>query len=250
MGYVVRVLTDESPVATVWSVDGIGAYDHVHRSAMLKKVHSFPGLRGMLPFIRATYLDPTTYMWRDQVGVQHRIVQAEGGEQGDPLMPLLFSLAIYDSLQEVKSLLDPRDVFLACLLGRCLRRLRGPGSGQGRIRLVGRQVVDTSWHSPPHWEDTRVEPSMCVLRQNGRVGTGILEPDGHQSVGDSSGVGGIRAGNREQKVEARSAVVGRHPISPRLASSMADTLAVRRPEVPPHSAHVATIAVRSICTKP
>ena len=45
----------------------------------------------------------------------HRIVQAEGSEQGDPLMPLLFSLAIHVSLQEVKSLMDPRDVLLAFL---------------------------------------------------------------------------------------------------------------------------------------
>ena len=35
-------------------------------------------------------------------GVQHRIIQAEGGEQGDPLMPLLFSLAIHDSLQQAQ----------------------------------------------------------------------------------------------------------------------------------------------------
>ena len=69
-------------MATVLSIDGIGAYDHVHRSAMLKKVHSVPGLRGMLPFVRATYAEPTTYMWRDQAGMPHRIVQAEGGEQG------------------------------------------------------------------------------------------------------------------------------------------------------------------------
>ena len=51
--HVVGVLTDENPMATVLSIDGIGAYDHAHRSAMLKKVHSVPGLRGMLPFVRA-----------------------------------------------------------------------------------------------------------------------------------------------------------------------------------------------------
>ena len=52
--------------------------------------------------------------------MKHRIVQAEGGEQGDPLMPLLFSLAVHDSLQEVKSLLDPRDVLLAFLDDVCV----------------------------------------------------------------------------------------------------------------------------------
>ena len=34
--------------------------------------------------------------------MQHRIIQAEGGEQGDPLMPLLFSLAIHDPQQQAQ----------------------------------------------------------------------------------------------------------------------------------------------------
>ena len=55
-----RVLTDENPMTTVLSIDGIGAHDHVHRSAMLKKVHSVPALRGMLPFVLATFAEPTT----------------------------------------------------------------------------------------------------------------------------------------------------------------------------------------------
>ena len=46
---------------------------------------------------------PTSYVWEDEAGVQHRIIQAEGGEQGDPpLVPLLFSLAIYDPLQQAQ----------------------------------------------------------------------------------------------------------------------------------------------------
>ena len=48
-----------------------------------------PSLQGLLPFVHATYANPTSYVWEDEDGVQHRIVQAEGSEQGDPLMPLL-----------------------------------------------------------------------------------------------------------------------------------------------------------------
>ena len=75
---------------------------NVYRSAMLAKLHEVPSLQGLLPFVRATYANPTSYVWEDEAGVQHRIIQAEGGEQGDPLMPLLFSLAIHDPLQQAE----------------------------------------------------------------------------------------------------------------------------------------------------
>ena len=58
--------------------------------------------RGLLPFIRAAYLEPSRYKWADAEGVRHDICQGEGGEQGDPLMPLLFSLAIHNALSEAK----------------------------------------------------------------------------------------------------------------------------------------------------
>ena len=82
MGHVVLVLTYENPMATMLSIDGVGAYDHVHRSAMLKKVRSVPGLRGVLLFVRATYADPAISTWRDQVGVPQRVEQAEGASKG------------------------------------------------------------------------------------------------------------------------------------------------------------------------
>ena len=66
------------------------------------KLHEVPSLQGLLPFVRAIYANPTSYVWEDEAGVQHRIIQAEGGEQGDPLMPLLFSLAIHDPLQQAQ----------------------------------------------------------------------------------------------------------------------------------------------------
>ena len=81
-------------------------------------------------------------------------------------MPLLFSLAIHDSLQEVKSLLDPRDVVLAFLDDvyvvsrvRDVYDLLGDGlSTQAGIRLhTGKTRV---WNRAP----------VCP-RQNGRVGT-------------------------------------------------------------------------------
>ena len=39
------------------------------------------------------YGRPSTYLWEDEEGTVHTIIQGEGGEQSDALMPLLFSLA-------------------------------------------------------------------------------------------------------------------------------------------------------------
>ena len=39
------------------------------------------------------FLDsPSTYIWEDEVGDVWHVCQGGSGEQGDPLMPLLFSL--------------------------------------------------------------------------------------------------------------------------------------------------------------
>ena len=40
------------------SVDGIGAYDHVLRNAMTAKSLAVTGHRGLLPFVRTTYVRP------------------------------------------------------------------------------------------------------------------------------------------------------------------------------------------------
>ena len=97
VGHTIRAMTDADPECTVLSIDGIGAYDHILRS------------QGLLPFVRSICAR------QDREGVKHRIVQAEGGEQGDPLMPLLFSLGIHDSLCAVKERLRPQDELFAYL---------------------------------------------------------------------------------------------------------------------------------------
>ena len=63
--------------------------------------------RGLLPFVSATFAQPAEYLWEDAAGVRHTIRQAEGGEQGDPLKPLLFSLSVHDSLVEVHRSMQP-----------------------------------------------------------------------------------------------------------------------------------------------
>ena len=84
-----RAATDADPRLTILSVDAIGAYDHILRSAMLGRL--MPGARQILLFVRLSHAQPSTYGWFDEDGQRRAGSQAEGGEQGDPLMPLLFS---------------------------------------------------------------------------------------------------------------------------------------------------------------
>ena len=115
MGHAVRIATDSDPRAIVLSFDGIGAHDHVLRSAMLGKLLEEENLRGLLPFVRMVYSQPSRHHWKDEDGCRKEICQHEGGEQGDPLMPLLFCLAIHNALVEVRSQLLPGEHLFAFL---------------------------------------------------------------------------------------------------------------------------------------
>lgn len=72
---------------------GLSAIDHVSTDAMLAALHHVPGAIGAFLFVDLFYGGNLEYVWTDTYGGAHRVVQAEGGEQGDPLMPELFSLA-------------------------------------------------------------------------------------------------------------------------------------------------------------
>ena len=52
---------------------------------------SVEGGQEALPFVRQFHGAPSTYLWQDDMGVVHEVHQGEG-EQGDALMPALFSL--------------------------------------------------------------------------------------------------------------------------------------------------------------
>ena len=61
-----------------------------------------PGGSAVLPFVRLFYGQPSRYLWEDEDGAIHHIHQCEGGEQGDPLMPLLFSLGQHAALETAR----------------------------------------------------------------------------------------------------------------------------------------------------
>ena len=103
---IVHALTaaaESNPTHTILSVDGVGAYDTISRASMLQGLIAVPEANCCLPFVRQFYTAPSTYISHDSAGQPHSIVQAEGGEQGDPLMPALFSLGQRAALQTVQA---------------------------------------------------------------------------------------------------------------------------------------------------
>ena len=106
MGHAIRVITDLDVRATVLSVDGVGAYDHVLRSSMLEKLWEVLQLRPLIPFVRSTCAQPTSYEWEDQHGTRHQIWQLEG---------LLFCLAVHNALAEIQEQLGPGEHVFAFL---------------------------------------------------------------------------------------------------------------------------------------
>ena len=96
-----------------FAIDGIGAFDLVSRGAMLQ------GLLDVsppaVPFVRQFYGTPSRYLWEDAEGLVHDIDQGEGGEQGDPMMPLLFSLGQHPALCAVQRQLQRDELIFAFL---------------------------------------------------------------------------------------------------------------------------------------
>ena len=129
VGHLFRALTERDPNACILSVDGIGAYDHVRRDAMLGKLRTMPKAALILPFVRLSYAQPTAYVWTKEHGENCEVRQGEGGEQGDPLMPFLFALGIHDALEQVAAELLPGeeicafldDVYALCAPDRVVR---------------------------------------------------------------------------------------------------------------------------------
>ena len=62
--------------------------DHVSRPAMLGALAANPALQHLLPYARQFHPEPSSYTWYDDAGVE--VLQAEGGEQGDPILPFVF----------------------------------------------------------------------------------------------------------------------------------------------------------------
>ena len=166
VAHLFRAACDMDAQKCVLSIDGIGAFDHVKRASMLRKLLTLPKARAILPFVRLSYANPTRYAWTDENGRAHEIRQGEGGEQGDPLVPLFFALGIHDALHEVAQQLQEGedlcafldDVYALCsparvrpiydLLGEALLRHAGIELHAGKTKVWNRAGV-----KPPRVDD-------------------------------------------------------------------------------------------------
>ena len=114
------------PAVTVLSTDGIGAFDLVSRQAMLQGLLRVAGGDSALPFVMQFYGAPS-FLWEDQDGVVRTITQAEGGEQGDPLMRALFPLGAHPGTSGLASTTSGRRAHLRILRRRVCCVFAGSG---------------------------------------------------------------------------------------------------------------------------
>ena len=214
----------------VVTVDGTGAYDHVLRSAMLGRLASMPGARSLLPFVRMSYAQPSSYQWFDDQGAAHVVTQAEGGEQGDPLMPLLFSIGIQGALEEVAASLLPGeqlcafldDVYLFCkflydLFAAALARVAGIQLHQGKTRA---------------WNRAGVIPDNID-----QLGPEVWQPEGITVLWHANWHRTARLTEDGRTFGQREGVVGSDPDSARFAVCLAASAPKHKPSGEPHHAH-------------
>ena len=107
-----------------------------------------------LPFVRMFYSSPSRYLWEDQEGVVHTIDQGEGGEQGDPLMLLLFSLGQHGALEAVQRSLRDGERMLAYLDDIYI--VTSPDCGGCDCELPG-TVVPPRTDPFARWQDASAE---------------------------------------------------------------------------------------------
>ena len=98
VAHTIQTSCQADPELTLTSLDGVSAFDLISRRAMLEGHARVSGGAFALPFVHLFYGRPSRYLWEDDHGVVRAIEQGEGGEQGDPLMPLLFAVGQHAGL--------------------------------------------------------------------------------------------------------------------------------------------------------
>ena len=236
MGHAVRV------------VDGIGAYDHVSRASMLSKLLEVPRLRKLLPFVRKTHATPSCYKWADAEGHTHEIWQHEGSEQGDPLMPLLFSLAIHNALAEVRGQMQDGEFLFAFLDDVYV--IASPARTRTIYNLV-QDRLHTMAGTQLHQGKTRVwnREGTCPAELED-LGEEVWSPRGVKILGTPIGSQRIRPISGSGEVARGAAIVGSRQLGARSAMCMADPVAVCRAPLPPLCAHPPTQRVPVLRGRP
>ena len=83
-----RAATESDPRTTVLSIDGVGAYDHISRSSMLDALRTHEPLTGLLPFAAMFYGRASCYVYYDEEGVGHEVLQGGVANKETPSCPV------------------------------------------------------------------------------------------------------------------------------------------------------------------
>ena len=113
VSHALQTLTDLDESATILSVDGVGAFDLISRRAMLEGLLNMEGGDRLLPFARQFYGSPSMFLWEDELGIVNHLQQGESGEQGDPLMSMLFALGQHSALVAISERLQEGELLFA-----------------------------------------------------------------------------------------------------------------------------------------
>ena len=113
IAHVLQGITELDLRTTVMCIDGIGACDLISRSAMMQGSHKVHAAAVLFVFMFCG--TASTHLWEDDEGTTHKIVQGEGGEQGDVMMTLLFSLGQHPALEAVQAQLISGELLFAYL---------------------------------------------------------------------------------------------------------------------------------------
>ena len=213
-----HALTEADPEATILSIDGISAFDLTSRSAMLRGLVSVAGVPEAILFVRMFYGQPSLYIWEDDEGTVHEIHQAEGGEQGDALMPLLFALGQHSVLASVQEGLAPGDLLFAFLddvyvktlparVGAVDASVEGELFRHAGIRVHGGKTCV--------WNSARIRPPACdILEQIAQA-----HQQGIKVLGTPLGHADFVRAHLDRKVEEHQELLRRIPTVPDLQSA-------------------------------
>ena len=120
-----------------------------------------------LPFVRVFYgAPPEYYWWKDDCGLIHSISHREGGEQGDAMMPLLFTLGQHSALESTTRSL--REGVFMCAFLDDIYFITAPA----RVGAVYAALQEALWshaHIAIHlgktkvWKSSGTRPEICAV---------------------------------------------------------------------------------------
>ena len=108
------------------------------------------------PIVRLFFSESPAHIWEDD-GVVHTIRQGKGGEQGDPVMPLLFCVS-HSALEAIQFRVND---FSRAQIVWCHSRT----GHNGRARVV--DTREDPHHAGPHVEQVGSQAGRCAMSCSG-----------------------------------------------------------------------------------